>query len=631
MGYFGKLRLIWRRAMEIAKNPKAALRTAWILFRRTGIRGLIEAIKFVIQTSHSGEHPGVGRHDFPAWFGYWQSQYTAPRIEHGSKISVVMPVYNTQINHLISAVESVISQTYENWELCIADDASTDKRVIDYLSGLQGADPRIKVTFRQENGHISAASNSAIELVSGSHIGFLDHDDILMPWALSEVASQLKATPDAKYIYSDEMRIDAKGQPLTSHFKSNLNRELARAMNYFCHFSVYETKLLKGLGGLRRGFEGSQDYDLSLRVMDALEDSEVAHIPMILYGWRAIEGSTALRFDAKPYAFEAGRKALEEHLIRSGIDGRVEGNADLEGAYRVRYDLRGLPLVTVIIPTRNQVKLLKKCVQTLLDKTSYSNIEVIVVDNGSDEPDALKYLETLRESGIRVLVVDEPFNFSRLNNLAAAESSGEYLCLLNNDIEITKADWLGEMVSVAQRPEVGAVGAKLSFPDGTIQHAGVILGIGGVAGHSFRTFPAFSAGYAGRASCGQEVSAVTAACLVVEKGKYLLVGGLTEDLAVGYNDVDFCLKLQQSGFHNVFWPFAKLIHHESKSRGDDVTPEQMVRAAQETLFMRDHWQEALAKDPFYNPNLSRKHDDFSLNWALIKNMTAAEVAAGAKK
>jgi len=613
MKVINRLTSIWRRVFLFAKTPQTAIRTIKFIYRRQGVSGVLDAIRFVIRTSSSNGAYSGNPFDFPAWFSIWTSKYSYPDVRPGPKISIVLPVFDPPLKHLKSAIQSVLDQSFETWELCIADDCSTNPEIISYLKELPSIDPRIKVAFRETNGHISEASNSAIRLSTGDFIAFLDHDDVLMPWALAEVAKAILENPCGKFFYSDEMTIDGNGNPVSSHFKSDLNREMARAMNYFCHLSVYASPQVLNLG-LRKGYEGAQDFDLALRVIEQLSDSEVVHIPKILYGWRAIAGSTAKDFNAKPYALGAGKLALQDHLKRMAIDGEVEENLLVVGTYRIHYKTIDEPKVSIVVPTKNQYGILRACISSLLELTEYKNTELIIIDNGSDQRETLDYLEYLRTKQVKVIVIDEPFNYARLNNLAAVQATGDYICLLNNDIEITNGDWLSEMLSVAQRPDVGAVGAKLFYPDGTIQHAGVILGIGGVAGHSFRSFSKFNAGYAGRASLGQEVAAVTAACLLVKTAKYTEVGGLTEELAIGYNDVDFCLKLRAAGYHNIYWPFAEMIHHESKSRGYDNTPEKIARAADETIFMEKRWKISENPDPFYNPNLSKILKDFSLNW-----------------
>jgi GT2 family glycosyltransferase len=375
---------------------------------------------------------------------------------------------------------------------------------------------------------------------------------------------------------------------------------------------VIRTALVRAVGGFRKGFEGSQDHDLILRCTERLAPGQIHHVPKVLYHWRAIEGSTALVREAKDYASAAGVRAVADHLLRTGRDAETEELP--HGHYRVRWRLpQGAPKVSIIIPTRDRVELLRVCVQSIRKITQYPDYEIVIVDNQSAEPETLAYLDTLRhESGIRVLPYDAPFNYSAINNRAASQCSGALLCLLNNDIEVIRPDWLSEMVGQALRPEVGAVGAMLYYPDGTIQHAGVILGVGGVANHAFLGQPAGSPGHGARALVTQDLSAVTGACMVMRRDVYERVGGLDEQLRVAFNDIDFCLRVQQAGYRVVWTPFAELCHHESASRGNDDTPEKRQRFVNEVEFMQQRWGEELLHDPAYNPNLSLESPNFDL-------------------
>lgn len=529
-------------------------------------------------------------------------------------ISIVMPTFNANPGWLRDAIESVRRQLYPWWELCIADDASPSVEARKLLQDYAARDARIKVVFRSENGHIAAASNSALEVAAGEWIALMDHDDLLSEHALFWIADCINRNPDAKLIYSDEDKIDENGVRSAPYFKSDWNVDLFYSHNMFSHLGVFRSELVKSIGGFRLGMQGSQDWDLVLRCMEHVSASQIVHVPRVLYHWRIHAESTAHSADAKPYAAIAGEKALNEHLERQGLKAHVEY---IGTGYRVHYALpANLPLVTLIIPTRNGVELLRQCIDSILMRTTYENYEIIVVDNGSDDPEALKYLDSFRDSMLVSVIRDErEFNFSALNNLAVSRAKGEIVGLINNDIEVISPEWLSEMVSLAIQPKIGAVGAKLWYPDHTIQHGGVVLGIGGVASHAHKGIPEGNNGYFGRAHLIQSFSAVTAACLVVKKDRYLSVGGLDEvNLTVAYNDVDFCLRLREAGYRNVWTPYAELFHHESATRGADIVPERQERFNRERKYMLDRWGALLEADPAYSPNLTLDGDDFSYAW-----------------
>ena len=546
-----------------------------------------------------------------------QRQRIARRIQAMPKhpvISVVMPVYNPSAEWLRQAIDSVRNQLYPHWELCIADDASTRPDVRPLLRAAMEQDPRIKVVFRATNGHISAASNSALEIALGDYAALLDHDDLLPEHALYHVAETILLHPDAGIIYSDEDKVDEASQRSGPYFKSDWNYDLFLSHNMISHFGAYRTGLLREVGGFRTGFEGSQDYDLALRCIERLSPGQIIHIPRVLYHWRIIPGSTALAGGEKPYAVRAGERAINEHLSRIGVKAVATVN---QAHYRVRYACpEPPPLVTLIIPTRNGLSLLRQCLDSIWKRTTYPNYEIIVVDNGSDEPECLEYLGWIqKERGVCVLEDDGPFNFSRLNNRAVTQAKGEIVVLLNNDTEVISPGWLDEMVSHAVRPGVGAVGARLWYPDGTLQHGGVILGMGGVAGHAHHRLGRHASGYFDRGRVIQSFSAVTAACLAIRKTIYLEIGGLNEtDLAIAFNDVDFCLRVRAAGYRNVWTPYVELCHHESASRGQEDTPEKLARFNREILYMRKRWGQLLDQDPAYNPNLTLTSSDFSLAW-----------------
>lgn len=531
------------------------------------------------------------------------------------RISVLMPVYDPPVKYLEAAIQSVREQLYPDWELCIADDASPNPAVRELLQRHAREDDRIRLVLRPDNGHISAASNSALALATGEFVALLDHDDRLPEHALFCVAQAILEHPDAGLFYSDEDKIREDGSRFHPYFKCELNPELLLAQNMICHLGVYRRELLEAVGGFRAGFEGAQDYDLALRVLERLRPEQVRHIPRVLYHWRAIAGSTALSGDEKNYAAEAGRRAVREHLQRRGLRAEVTPAPGAADFNRVRFALpEPAPLVSLIIPTRDHAALLQTCLDSVLERSSYPAYEILVIDNGSVEPETAALFARLPGDRVRVLRDDAPFNYSALNNRAAREARGELLCLMNNDIEVLTPDWLEEMVSFAAQPDIGCVGARLWYPDGRLQHGGVIHGLGGVAGHSHKYAPRDYVGYFHRAVLHQDFSAVTAACLVVRKAVYEQVGGLDESLAVAFNDVDFCMRVREAGYRNVWTPYAEMIHHESVTRGQEDNPEKQARFAGEIRRMQARWGDAILRDPAYSPNLSLDHEDFSLAW-----------------
>jgi glycosyltransferase involved in cell wall biosynthesis len=534
---------------------------------------------------------------------------------HKPLISVVMPTYNPKPEWLIEAIESIRKQIYPCWELCIADDASTDKSVRPILERYAREDTRIKVVFREKNGHISASSNSALVLATGDWVALLDHDDFLAEHALFWVADAIDQNPDVCLIYSDEDKIDDSGRRFDPYFKCEWNVDLFYSHNLITHLGVYRAGLLNDIGGFREGLEGAQDYDLALRCVERLEPNQIYHIPRILYHWRAHAESTAKSGNAKPYALRAGAKALDEHFRRQGVNAIAE-LLDF-GMYRIRYALPDpMPLVSLIIPTRNGLQLLRRCVESILEKTTYPNYEILLIDNASDDPAIFRYFKEIEaEARIRVVRDDRPFNFSALNNAAVKLARGEVVGLLNNDLEIISPEWLSEMVSHALRPEVGAVGARLWYPGNTLQHGGVVIGLGGVAGHSHKHLPQKMSGYFWRANLIQNYSAVTAACLVIRKSVYEEVGGLNEvNLQVAFNDVDFCLRVREAGYRNIWTPYAELYHHESATRGYEDRPEKQERFAKEVQYMKQRWGDTLLNDPAYSLNLTLDREDFSYAW-----------------
>ena len=527
-------------------------------------------------------------------------------------ISIVMPVYNPNLVYLSAAINSVRAQIYQNWELCIADDASSNPSVAQVLKEHAAADSRIKLTFRERNGHIAACSNSALQLAEGEWVALLDQDDLLPEHALAVVAATIRDYPEAGLIYSDEDKIDQSGARCSPFFKPDWNPELLLGQNYISHLGVYRRALLLEIGGFREGYEGSQDHDLALRCVEKLQPAQIRHIPRVLYHWRMTEGSAAAVGEAKPYAQKAARLAIGGHLQRKNIPGRVVPCPENPYWYRVIYDLPSpAPLVSVIIPTRDQITLLQRCLTTLRENTDYAPIEIVIVDNGSRAPETHALFRDLSQNpSVQILTDTDEFNFSRLINKGARAARGEILALMNNDVETEKTGWLREMVSHAIRPEVGAVGARLWYPDGRLQHAGVLLGLHGVASHAFQRFPPQPIAPMHRTFVlSQNYSAVTAACMVLRKTVFNDLDGFDENLPSNFNDVDFCLRLRERGWQIIWTPYADLIHHESASRG----PAERAQWPREADYMQKKWDEQLQRDPFYNPNLSHSIA-FTLAW-----------------
>lgn len=553
-------------------------------------------------------------YDAPSEARLRQARERMEQFSRHPRFSVLVPTYNTDPEWLRRCIDSVRAQSYPHWELCIADDASTQPQVTRILDEYAARDPRIRVVVRESNGHISATSNSALELAGGDYVVLLDHDDELHPLALHEVAEALDRHPEWRLVYSDEDKIDAEGRRYDPYMKPDWNYDLFLSHNCISHLGVYQRDLLEEVGGFREGFEGSQDWDLALRCIERLEPEQIGHIPKVLYHWRAIPGSTALAPEEKDYAHRAGLRAVNEHLERVRADAVAEAIPGRRGNFRIRYGLPPqAPKVSLVIPTRDRVDLLRRCVDSILHATTYANYEIVIVDNQSEEDATLQYLRRIQDDPrVRVLAYDKPFNYSALNNYAVAHTQGELIGLVNNDIELITPDWLEEMAGHAMRPEIGAVGAMLYYPNDTIQHAGVILGVHGVAAHAYCGQPRGSIGHMGRATLAQSMSAVTAACLLVRRDVFDEVGGLNEDLRVAFNDIDFCLRVRAAGYRNLWTPFAELYHHESATRGYEDSPEKQKRFLGEVKFMTSTWKRELAGDPAYSPNFTLTDTPFQL-------------------
>ena len=533
------------------------------------------------------------------------------KFKYAPKISILVPVYNTPETFLRQMIESVQKQTYGNWELCIANANPANEQVKVILKEYTANDARVKVTDVPENEGIAQNTNKALEIADGTFIGLLDHDDVLAENALYEVVKELKKAVDTDVIYTDEDKVStAMDEYFSPNFKPDFNLDMLRSNNYFCHFFVAKKELIETVGGFRGEYNGAQDYDLFLRCIEKAE--RIAHIPKILYHWRVHQESTADNPLSKMYAYDAGQKAIEQHLKRCGVTAEVSKTENL-GFYRVKYQQEGSPLVSILIPNKDQKDTLDQCLKSIEARTDYENYEIIIIENNSTEQETFEYYKQIKNPKIRVIEWKDEFNYSAINNFGVRHAKGEYLLFLNNDIEVINSDWLGEMLSNCQREEVGAVGAKLYYPDNTVQHAGVIVGIGGVAGSVFVGLKRGYTGYMHRASIQQNLSAVTAACMMVKKSVFEEVGGFEEELKVAFNDIDFCLKIREKGHLIVYDPYVELYHYESKTRGAEDTTEKIRRFQSEIEYMRSHWSSILKNgDPAYNPNLSLKKWDYSL-------------------
>lgn len=605
-------------------NPNESFDTIWYMNAYPDVKKTADTLHpFVHYIDHGfGEarQPSECGVSYSEWisvcerYDEQQLQNQLASLAYQPLISLVVPVFKPDRTHLEQCVRSLLDQSYGNWELCISDDASGDDDLEQYLRTLSINDTRIKIIFREANGNISANTNSALTLATGEFVALLDQDDELSIHALYEIVSRLNQNQNAKILYSDEDKIDEEGQRSSPHFKPDWNVDLLYSTNYISHLGVYKRGLLEKIGGLRLGYEGSQDYDLVLRCSALVKAQEVVHIPKVLYHWRASPGSTAQSAEEKPFTWDAGLRALKDFMVSQ--DSKIRVNpGPYPNTYRVQWPVRGeSPLVTLIIPTRDGGKVLRKCIKSILKKTEYGNYEILVIDNQSSSRDTLAYLRKMqKDPRISVLPFDEPFNFSKLVNFGVSKARGEYIALVNDDIEVISPDWLDEMLGLASREEVGCVGAKLYYPDNSIQHAGVILGVNGVAGHAHKHFARTARGYSGRLVLTQDLSAVTAACLMVRKSIFQTVGGFDEsNLTVAFNDIDFCLKVLALGYRNIWTPWAELYHHESMSRGPEDTEEKRVRFMGEVEYMKTRWASMLAADPAYSPNLTRDHDNFAI-------------------
>ena len=530
------------------------------------------------------------------------------------RFSILTPLYNTSETFLREMIESVLAQTYENWELCLADGSDdvhsyVERIVREYMARDNRSRPRIVYKRLAENKGISENTNACLAMAGGDYIGLLDHDDFLHPEALYLYAKEI-LDRGADFLYSDEAKFrETINDAYEPFYKPDFSPDYLRSVNYICHLTAFSRKLYEQAGGFRNEFDGSQDYDMVLRLTDKAQ--HIVHIPKVLYYWRAHAQSTAQSVHAKDYCIDASKRALAEHLKRVGLKGTVE-DAALPSCYRIKYAIEGNPMISIIIPNKDNIEMLKRCIDSILLRSSCQNFEIIVVENNSEQQSTFQYYETLTDERISVVKWDDEFNYPAINNFGASFAKGEYILLLNNDTEVIAPDWLQEMLMFAQRKDVGAVGAKLYYPNDTIQHAGVILGIGGIAGHLHKHFPKKSTGYFGRLVLVQNLSAVTAACMMMPKKVFDEVGGLDEAYKVAFNDVDLCMKIRKAGYLIVYTPYAELYHYESVSRGYEDTPEKVARFKGEVRRFMELWGDELAAgDPYYNENLALDCEDCS--------------------
>lgn len=538
-----------------------------------------------------------------------QRQYRFPEEK---TFSIVVPLFNTPPRSLKKMIQSVLDQTYGNWELCMADGSDGEHSEVEKICRKYAKkDSRVRYKKLEKNLGISGNTNACLDMATGEYIGLFDHDDLLHPAALFEVMRTICET-GAEFLYTDENTFHNRPRDAyCPHYKPDYAPDTLRSYNYICHFSVFSRELLDKVGGFRSQFDGSQDYDLILRLTE--QAKKVTHIPEILYYWRAHRNSVAENIGAKPYTLDAARRALAEHLARVGLTGDVEDGM-IPSTYRIRYAIEGEPLVSIIIPNKDHTETLKTCIDSIRKLSTYSNFEIVIVENNSTEEETFAYYSELEAQGAaQAITWDGPFNYSAINNYGISQKAqGEYYLLLNNDVEVLSPDWIQEMLMYAQRKEVGAVGAMLYYPDDTIQHAGVIVGLGGVAGHSHKNYSKGHPGYAYRLKIPQNYSAVTAACIMLPKHVWEEVGGLDESFAVAFNDVDLCMRIRKAGYLIVWTPYAELYHYESKSRGTEDTPEKRQRFVGEVKRFQARWEKELAAgDPYYNPNLTLDREDFS--------------------
>lgn len=604
---------LWKMSKPARVLIHFLIRTKDRIARYGNLRGLARKIKSKEIEKKARLKHGTG--GFPN--AERRARESGTNFSRNIKFSLLVPLYNTPNQFLKDMVESVLDQTYGNWELCLADGSDGEHAYVEQMClSYAQKDSRIKYKKLEKNEGISGNTNKCYEMATGDFIGLFDHDDILHPSALYEYMKVI-CEKDADYIYCDEATFKGNSinNMVTLHFKPDFSLDNLRANNYICHFSVFDRKLLEGMELFRVQFDGSQDHDMILRLTARARN--VVHVPKLLYYWRSHKGSVAADINAKSYAIDAAKGAIGAHLRECGFENfEISSTRACETIFRIKYQILSNPKISILIPNKDHIQDLKRCVSSILERSTYENYEIIIIENNSSSPEIFAYYEELKQyKEIRVEVYEGEFNYSRINNFGAKKANGEYLLLLNNDTEVITIDWMEELLMFAQRQDVGAVGAKLYYEDNTIQHAGIVIGLGAhrTAGHTHYRVDKNNFGYMGRLFYAQNVSAVTGACMLVRKSLYEELGGLDEEFAVALNDVDFCLRLRKRGLLNIFTPFAELYHYESASRGTDLSGESAKRYDREAERFREKWKKELAEgDPYYNPNFSLDRSDYTL-------------------
>ncbi len=595
--------MVNRMELAEAKYQMISDATFWKLTKP--LRDCTEAVKQAIQFVKNRTNPAYSQKDL--------KQQKRTRFPKKIKFSILVPLYNTKEQFLKEMIESVQAQTYSNWELCLADGSDANHTDVgDICKRYMRADKRIRYEKLEKNMGISGNTNVCIDMATGDYVALFDHDDLLHPAALYEMMCAI-CDQSADFIYTDETTFRNTPQDsFLPHYKPDYAPDTLRANNYICHFTAFKKTLLDKVGKFRPECDGSQDYDMILRLTEQAEN--IVHIPKILYYWRAHAGSVAETVGAKPYVIESAHRAIQEHMERVGLKGTVL-DTNVPSMYRIHYDIKDEPLVSILIPNYEHKIELKICLESIFRKSTYRNFEVIIIENNSKTEEIFDYYEEIQKkwSNVKVIMWDSYFNYSAINNFGAKYASGEHLLLLNNDTEVISPDWIQEMLMYSQREDVGAVGAKLYYPDDTIQHAGLGLGLLTLAGHLHRNARRSHPGYMGRLVYAQNLSGVTAACMMVRKSVWDEVGGLDETFEVAFNDVDFCMRVRKANYLIVWTPFAELYHYESKSRGTDEAPEKRARFTGEIKRFQERWRKELdAGDPYYNPNLTLDKEDFSV-------------------
>ena len=608
---------LWKASAPLRKGMHFVIRQRDRLKNCGNLKGVVAKIKYK-QIEHKAMEQ-FGTKSFPDEERARKEREQV--FERMVKISILVPLWNTPENFLREMIESVTAQTYQNWELCLADGSDGDHAYVETIvREYQEKDGRGRILYKklEKNEGIAGNTNRCLAMATGEYIGLFDHDDILHPSALYEYVKVINEK-NADYIYCDETTFKSGdiNKMLTMHFKPDYAIDNLRANNYICHFSVFARQLLDGTELFRTKFDGSQDHAMILRLTDRAKN--VVHVPKLLYYWRSHPGSVASDINAKPYAIQSAKDAVADHLKRHGYEHfQITSTRAFETIFKIRYQIIGDPKISIVIANKDHLEDLKRCITSIREKSTYENYEIIVVENGSETKEIFDYYDKLKDDPqIKVVTYTEKgsFNYSKVNNFGVKEASGDYILLLNNDTQVITVNWMEELLMYAQREDVGAVGAKLYYGNKTIQHAGVVLQLGAhrTAGHSHYGQHRDNLGYMGRLCYAQDVSAVTGACLLVKKKLFEEVGGLDESFAISLNDVDFCLKLREKGLLNVFTPFAELYHFESVSRGLDDQGEKAARYNDESERFREKWKEVLEKgDPYYNPNFSLDRSDFAL-------------------